>query len=39
MFNKTNKNIMFNYIPHKIIICDDTDSPWMNKEYPPWVNN
>ena len=32
MFNKTIKNIMFNYIPHETFICDDRDPPWMNKD-------
>ena len=32
MFNKTIKNIMSNYIPHETIICDDRDSPWINKD-------
>ena len=32
MFNKTIKNIMSNYIPHKTIICDDRDPPWLNKD-------
>ena len=31
MFNKTIKNIMSNDIPHKTIICDDRDPPWINK--------
>ena len=31
MFNKTIKN-MSNYIPHEIIICDDRDPPWINKD-------
>ena len=31
IFNKTIKNILSNYIPHKTIICDDKDPPWFNK--------
>ena len=27
LFNKTNKNILSNYIPHEIITCDDSDPP------------
>ena len=25
-------NISHNFIPDKIILCDDKDSPWMDKE-------
>ena len=32
MFNKTIKNIMSNYIPHKTIICNDRDPPWINRD-------
>ena len=32
LFNKTIKNIIQNYIPHETIICDDRDSPWINKD-------
>ena len=32
MFNKNIKNTMSNYIPHKTIICDDRDPPWINKD-------
>ena len=31
IFNTTIKNILFNYIPHDAITCDDRDSPWVNK--------
>ena len=27
--NTTIKNIMANFIPHEVIICDDRDPPWM----------
>ena len=30
LFNKTLLNIFHNFIPNKIILCDDKDSPWMN---------
>ena len=30
LFNRTIKNILSNYIPHKTIICDDKDPPWIN---------
>ena len=32
VFNKTIKNIMSNYIPHKTIICNDRDPPWINED-------
>ena len=28
--NATIKKIMTNFIPHKTIICDDRDPPWIN---------
>ena len=30
LFSKTLLNIFHNFIPKKIIVCDDRDSPWMN---------
>ena len=30
LFNKTFLNIFHNFIPNKIILCDDKDPPWMN---------
>ena len=32
LFNKTLLNIFHNFIPNKIILCDDKDPPWMNDE-------
>ena len=32
VFNKTLLNIFHNFIPNKIILCDDKDPPWMNDE-------
>ena len=32
LFNKTLLNIFHNFIPNKIIVCDDRDPPWMNDE-------
>ena len=29
LFNETIKNILFNFIPHKTIFCDDRDPPWI----------
>ena len=31
LFNKTIKNIISNYIPHKTVTIDDRDHPWINK--------
>ena len=30
LFNKTIKDIFSNFIPHKTVICDDSDPPWIN---------
>ena len=32
LFNKTLLNIFHNFVPDKIISCDDKDPPWMNDE-------
>ena len=32
LFNKTLLNIFHNFIPNKIMLCDDEDHPWMNLE-------
>ena len=32
LFNKTVKNIISNYIPHKTVTSDDRDPPWINKK-------
>ena len=32
LFNKTLLNIFQNFIPNKIIVCDDRDPPWMDDE-------
>ena len=29
LFNRTIKSILHNFIPHKIITCDDRDLPWI----------
>ena len=31
-------NIMSNYIPHKKIVCDDKDPPWVNKRVKVLLN-
>ena len=31
-FNKIILNIFHNFIPNKLVTCDDNDLPWMNDE-------
>ena len=38
LFNRTIKNILSNYIPHKIIICDDRDPPWIHNRAKEIIN-
>ena len=38
LFNRTIKNILSNYIPHEIIICDDLDPPWINNRVKELIN-
>ena len=30
IFNKTVFNVLSNFIPHEVIVCDDKDPPWFN---------
>ena len=30
IFNKTILNVLSNFIPHEVIVCDDKDPPWFN---------
>ena len=32
IFNQTIINILCNFISHEVVLFDDTDPPWMNKE-------
>ena len=32
IFNQTIINILCNFIPHEIVLFDDRDPPWVNKE-------
>ena len=32
LFNRTILNIFHNFIPNKIILCDDRDPSWMNEK-------
>ena len=38
LFNRAIKNILSNYIPHEIIICDDRDPPWINNRVKELIN-
>ena len=38
LFNRTITNILSNYIPHEIIICDDRDPPWINNRVKELIN-
>ena len=37
-FNRTIKNILSNFIPHKIIICDDQDPSCINNRVKELIN-
>ena len=30
IFDKTVSNVLSNFIPHEVIVCDDKDPPWFN---------
>ena len=32
IFNRTILNILSNFIPHELIVCDDKDPPWFNNK-------
>ena len=38
LFNRTILNIFHNFIPNKIILCDDRDPPWMNEKIKHLIN-
>ena len=38
LFNRIIKNILSNFIPHKIIICDDQDPPCINNRVKDLIN-
>ena len=37
--NRIIKNILLNYIPYEIIICDDWDPPWINNRIKELIND
>ena len=30
-------NILSNFIPHEIIVCNDKDPPWLNNRIKPLI--
>ena len=38
IFNKTFLNILSNFIPHEVIVCDDKDPPWFNGKIKSLIN-
>ena len=32
IFNKTILNVLSNFIPHEVIVCDVKDPPWFNRK-------
>ena len=38
IFNKTVLNILSNFIPHEVIVCDDKDPPWFNGKIKSLIN-
>ena len=37
LFNETVKNILFNFLPQEIIVCDDHDPPWINSKIKNFI--
>ena len=38
MFDKTILNFLRNFIPHKVILCDDKTPPWFNRKIKFLIN-
>ena len=38
IFNNTVLNVLSNFIPHEIIVCDDKDPPWFNRKVKLLIN-
>ena len=38
IFNKTVFNVLSNFIPHEVIVCDDKDPPWFNGKIKSLIN-
>ena len=39
IFNKTVLNVLSNFIPHEVIVCDDKDPPWFNRKIKLLIKN
>ena len=38
IFNKTVLNVLSNFIPHEVKVCDDKDTPWFNVKIKSLIN-
>ena len=38
IFNKTVLNVLSNFIPHEVVVCDDKDPPWFNGKIKLLIN-
>ena len=38
IFSKTVLNVLSNFIPHEVIVCDDKDPPWFNVKIKLLIN-
>ena len=38
IFNKTALNILSNFIPHEVTVCDGKDPPWFNGKIKSLIN-
>ena len=38
IFNNTVLNVLSNFIPHELIVCDDRDPPWLNGKIKLLIN-
>ena len=38
ILNKTVLNVLSNFIPHEVIVCDDKDPPWFNGKIKSLIN-
>ena len=38
IFNKTVLNVLSNFIPHEVIVCDDKNQPWFNGKINSLIN-
>ena len=38
IYNKTVLNVLSNFIPHELIVCDDKDSPWFKGKIKSLIN-